>query len=206
MWHNFSAFNVRDSASKLNKASGSPCCVCIQKYREADRGSRLDDQFYTKWRRQRARDEIGPNVVSGGARLGPGFLAVHCGGISLFDYVEVMFSSSGLFICPRYLRADVIRGRCSGRSVVAPGVLHYVFTGFSLKDSCKKKACSTPTYGTHFPRLSLSSCQPALPLLPPDTLHNVLPCFKCVFFLCESHLFPCFIKNRTLWSGSKWGN
>lgn len=48
MWDNSSAFNVRASASKLNKASGSLFSVCIPKYREADRGSRLDDQFYTQ--------------------------------------------------------------------------------------------------------------------------------------------------------------
>lgn len=119
-------------------------------------------------------------------RLGPRVPAVHRGGISVFDYVEVTYSSPGLFICSGYLRADVIRAQCSGRSGVAPGVLRSVFTLFLMKDS-SKNACWAPTNGTHYPVLCLSLLSmPALLCLPTDTLHNVLHCFKPlkdVFFL-----------------------
>lgn len=126
---------------------------------------------------------------------------MHRSGISVFDYVEVISSSPGLFICSGYLQADVIRAQCSGRSSVAPGVLRSIFTLFFMKDSSK----NTPVSGTHYSVLCLSlSSMPAILRLPPDTLHNVLPCFKPLkktfFFslLCEFHLFPFFIKNETL--------
>lgn len=106
------------------------CVLCGYRKKLTFRG---DDRFHTEWRRSRARDEMGPGVVSGGARLRPGFPAVHRGGISVFDYVEVMSSSPGRFICSGYIRADVIRAQCSGRSSVAPGVLRSIFTLFFWK-------------------------------------------------------------------------
>lgn len=127
--------------SKVNKASGILCCPWIQKQCgclcQSEAASLMI--FFT-WREgdREPKMRLAP-VLYQEVRGWDHLFLLCCGSISVIDYVEVMSSSSGLFICPGYLRAGVIRARCSGRSAVAPGVLRSVFTHFSMKDSCKNR-------------------------------------------------------------------
>lgn len=97
---------------KVNKASRILCCPWIQKQCGClCQSEAADDLFHMKWRRQRAKDEIGPAVVSGGARLGPPFPAV------LWRYICHRLCWSDVFIVwPVYL-PRIFTGWCDNSSV-----------------------------------------------------------------------------------------
>lgn len=100
--------------SKVNKVSGILCYPWIQKPCGClcqSEAAGLMNCFTRKWRRQRAKAEIGSGVVLGGARLGPPFPAV------LWRYICHRLCWSDVFIFwPVYL-PRIFTGWCDKSSV-----------------------------------------------------------------------------------------